>query len=144
MTFSSLYQLTRKTVKYLLFETKTARIEFILGFFAVSFGFWLLLPPTTFAASHIYTAMAQVASEEVWGIVFFLIGLLQMHYSTEHVRHDGLYLRHRYFLSRAAVALWLFTTAMFAAGNFWATATAIYFAIALVTASVCITLGRRV
>lgn len=141
MTFLSL---TRRTIMYLLFETKTSRSEFGLGLLAFNWGFWLLLPADTFGSSHTFSAMAQMAPEWVWGTGFLLVGVLQMHFGTQYIRGGGAYWNTRYRISVAATAVWTFTMMMFARANFWTTATVIYFSIALVSMSIAVSLSRRV
>lgn len=50
--------------------------EIILGLFATSWGFWLLLPFWDTFSLPVFAAFLWVAPESIWGIGAFLLGIL--------------------------------------------------------------------
>ena len=52
------------------------RLEIVLGLYLMLYGGWLLLDINTFASSTTFAIMAQLGSEEAWGISLIAVSLL--------------------------------------------------------------------
>ena len=61
-----------------IMNTHPQTLETIMGAQSVLWSMWLLLPYRTFESSTVYTVMASVANEEVWGSYFLLLGAIQL------------------------------------------------------------------
>lgn len=86
--------------------------EFSLAIFKFIFGVWFLLPFDTFSDTNTYRLMGQIAPEEVWGILFLVIGVIQMWGLV-----DGRHYIIRSWVSLIGVNLWLALSILSLYGN---------------------------
>lgn len=116
--------------------------ELSLPLFAVSWGLWLTLPVETFASSHTFDAMAQLAPELVWGVFALLVGIVATAMPLLELR-GLILLKARFYLSMIQAAMWMFIVVMFVQANFSSTATAIYSTLTLQSIIVTVALSAR-
>ncbi len=96
----------------ILFYYHSDLTEFSLSAFALAWGLWLLLPFPAFAAEHsVYLRLEQLAPEDLWGVGFAVLGLLQLA-AWLSGRH-----RVRRWLSLAGFFAWLDVTLQIAFGE---------------------------
>lgn len=117
--------------------------EFILGLFAASWGFWLLLPFWDTFSLPVFAAFLSVAPECVWGLWALFLGL-----TTIIAAGTG-----AYFLRKLMVffhiAFWVFVAVMFAFVAPENTATPIYTMLAVyafwryIKLIICMNLEKR-
>jgi hypothetical protein len=112
-------------------------IETALIASAMWWAFILMVPLETFDSSTSYDAMANIASEEVWSAVFFVVAVLNIYgmiFERKIVRQIALVLSN---------GLWVFVSAMFAISNLATTGTGIYFIVACLNAFVVYKVGEQ-
>lgn len=100
-------------------------------------SFILAIPYDTFGSSIAYDAMADIASEEVWSGIFFVVALgclYGMLFERHKVRQISLIV---------STGLWAFVAAMFAIGYIATTSTGIYFIVACLNAYVVYKVGEQ-
>jgi small neutral amino acid transporter SnatA (MarC family) len=112
-------------------------IETSLIALSLWWAFILVLPLTTFDSSPSYAAMAKIAKEEVWSLVFFVLAAMKL-YGMIFEKF-----RIRIVAHSISAGLWLFVAAMFAVGNIATTATGTYFIVFCLTSYVCYKVGEQ-
>lgn len=63
---------------YKIVRANTRPLEIAIAVQSMLWGILLLFPANTFDTSKIYSVMAQVASEEVWGVLTLFSGVFQL------------------------------------------------------------------
>lgn len=116
----------------------TMMSEFALGFFAFAWGLWLLMPWASFGSSITFSIMESLASEEVWGLVTFTLGVAQIIGS--QMKNS---VRWRAFLWLGAFFNWFFIFWVFAVANFHSTATPVYFTMSMFSLLVYTSLHKK-
>lgn len=130
----SIKNLLKETIKALhqIKAIETAIITALLWW-----AFILFIPLNTFASAKAYSAMAGIASEEVWAVVFFIIAILCLYgmiYDSYRIRQIGLIL---------STGIWIFIASMFAISDIATTSTGIYFIVACLNAYVVYKVGEQ-
>lgn len=100
-------------------------------------SFILAVPINTFDSAKAYSAMSNVAGEEVWSVVFFILAIVNLYGMISErfqVRMLGLIL---------SCGLWAFVATMFAISDIATTGTGIYFIVACLNAFVVYKVGEQ-
>jgi hypothetical protein len=117
--------------------------EFILGLFAASWGFWLLLPMWETFSLPVFDAFLMVASETTWGLFSLLLGILTIAAASTEI------IPLRKVMVFIHIAFWIFVAVMFAFTAPENTATPVYTMIAVyafwryIKLIICIGLEKR-
>lgn len=69
---------TMKTLRDVVIKGDTHPTSLFMAMLLVLWGVWLLLPFNTFTETSIWQAMAPIAGENVWGLVFLGLGLAEI------------------------------------------------------------------
>lgn len=100
-------------------------------------AFILSMPYDTFGSAKVYQTMANIAVEEVWAGLFFVIAVISLYgMITDNLKLliPGLCI---------SAGLWFFVSAMFAVGDLASTGTGIYFIVALLNSFVVYKVGEQ-
>jgi hypothetical protein len=114
--------------RYLLLDADFQFIEAWSALMGVWWGTWALMPFDSFSGNSAFRAMAWLAPEWLWGVVFATGGLMQL----SNVLHE----RHRARMLTAFIGSvsWMFAGFMFVAGNYTTPSTVLYFGLAMAEA----------
>lgn len=121
--------------KFVINQVKPIEVALIAS--AYWWSFILIVPTETFDSAKAYSAMANLAGEEVWSGLFFIvasINLYSMIFERFPLRVIGLI---------ASTGLWAFVATMFAIGDIATTGTGIYFIVACLNAFVVYKVGEQ-
>lgn len=101
----TLYRMKRKRYSLtegMLVPANTSAI-ILLGMYTVAWGLWLISPAWhTFGSAKLYSRMAMVAPEEVWGLVAVTSGLIIIYGVIRHSYHS--------LIAGSAVGAWFWMT----------------------------------
>lgn len=100
-------------------------------------SFILAVPTSTFDSAKAYSAMSNVAPEEVWSVIFFILAIVNLYGMISEAfqaRMLGLI---------CSCGLWAFVATMFAISDIATTGTGIYFIVACLNAFVVYKVGEQ-
>ncbi len=119
--------------------SNTDHLELFMGWLALIWGAWVMLPPSTFdSAPGVYSTMRWLcASELVWGVFIATVGL-----AVWIVWVAGT-VRWRARMSFVLAMIWLLLASMFGIGDARSAGIVIYGSFALASAVVHLRLARR-
>lgn len=86
--------------------------EFMLALFKTLIGFWYLMPWSSFSASPTGKSFSEFAPEWVWGLCFFVFGVVQLYCVMQGARY-----KLRATLSMAGMWLWIIFTVLTVLSN---------------------------
>jgi uncharacterized membrane protein YidH (DUF202 family) len=94
--------------KELLTDTDTEPTELFLGLISFTMGIWLLNPlVNTFDTTNSWQVISRILSEEMLGLIFIVIGLMQCYYSFNN------YYKQRIMVSILTAGIWTLITMAF-------------------------------
>ena len=111
---------TLQRLRGLLLDYDFEFSELFGGAVAFLWGFWLLLPWSTFAASPSFAAMSELAPEWAWGLFICSLGTTQL---------VGLIANRWQWRRRSTLSMclvWVFVSVMFMIANFPSTSSVVY------------------
>ena len=122
-------------LKHLTEQFRVVEVAVIIAL--LWWSFILLVPTETFASAEAYEAMANVASEEVWGFFFLFVALLNL-YSM---------IMDKFALNVIALVissgLWAYVATSFAISDIATTGTGIYYILACLNTFVVYKVGEQ-
>lgn len=121
--------------RYAVGQVKAIEVAIIASL--MWWAFILFIPLETFDSAPAYKAMANIAREEVWSIVFLIVALINLYgmiCEDFKFRQAGLII---------STGLWIFVATMFAISDIATTGTGIYFIVACLNAFVVYKVGEQ-